>query len=58
MTKPIKFNGTPIAEMIERYRERGYGIEVDFPNEFVIMMNEETGRRVRIYYAGYIWEYV
>lgn len=54
----IKVNGTPIAEIIERYRERGYKVEVDFPSEYMFMMNEETGKRVRVYYAGYIWEYI
>ena len=39
------------------YRRNGYSIEKDFPGEYFFMYNPKTGERVRLYYAGNIWEY-
>jgi hypothetical protein len=38
------------------YRANGYLFEKDFPGEYLLMVNETTGERVRLYYNGKILE--
>ena len=50
-----------MIELIERvkevYRKAGYTIELDFVGEYYFMYNQNTGEKVRLYYAGNIIEY-
>lgn len=38
------------------YRSNGYWYEQDFPGEYLLMLNESTGERVRLYYNGRVVE--
>jgi hypothetical protein len=39
-----------ITERIERWKNRGYTEQTDFPNEYVLLINPKTQSRVRLYH--------
>ena len=40
----------------KEYRKKGYTEEKDFPGEYFFMFNPQTGKRVRLYYSGLVWD--
>lgn len=43
-------------QVAEHYNDRGYTEEHDFPNEYLLLVNPTTLKRVRMYYNGKIIE--
>ncbi len=35
------------------YRDKGYNYEKDFPGEYQLFYNEQTGDKVRVYHANF-----
>jgi len=45
-----------IADIVETYKKKNYIVLKEFPEEYILMYNEETGKKVRIYYNGKVWD--
>lgn len=44
-------------QVLAVYFMQGYRRVKVFPGEYVLMMNEKVGLKVRLYFNGQIWEY-
>ena len=46
-----------LEQVKEVYRLRGYTYEKNFPGEYYFMYAPGSGKRVRLYEDGRVWEY-
>jgi len=47
---------TLLKQVILHYQSRGYTEEHDFPNEYLLLVNPTTMKKVRLYCNGKVWE--
>ena len=43
-------------KVIAHYKSRGYTESKNFPNEYLLLVNPSTMKRVRLYYNGKVFE--